>query len=324
MHRLAQWFGLSILLLDTTCGLASDGSEAVYRVRIVSSECVGQSCRVTTAYASAVAIGHYNAGKEILVTAAHAVRGNPRKIELDIHGKWTQATVLGISDGQHDLALIGVTLTDQQLQTVSLAKTMSAANESVTLAGFPGGETLHRRTSHVMRTQWGSQILTVATPSRPGDSGGGVFNARAELTAVIFATAPVRHPTFTLATDANAVRQLIRSTFQADPPTGRHTHLPAYPRPYVSSRRPSETCHCQEYLAQLAKRLQTLESELNAMKATLAEVSSHDLEPIEQRLQQLENIQIPVQVLTPNGTIQSEAKYRLGEPIQLRLIPRRQ
>ncbi len=122
MSRLAHWIGLTILFLAMNRGLASDGTEAVYRLRIVSTECERESCRVTTAYASAVAIGHYNPGKEILVTAAHAVDGNPRKLEVDINGRWTPGSVLAVSKEHHDLALIGVTLSDRKLQTVSIAE----------------------------------------------------------------------------------------------------------------------------------------------------------------------------------------------------------
>ncbi len=322
MYRLAHWIGLGVVLFASNGVRASDRTDAVYRLRIVSTDCQRQSCQVTTAYASAVAIGHYNPGKEILVTAAHAVRGNPQKMELDVDGEWIPAVLLGLASGGHDLALIGTTAGDRQLNTVALTTTTLATNETVTLAGFPGGGELHRRSGRVMRSQFGSQILSIATPSRPGDSGGGVFNDQDELAAVIFATAPVRHPTYTLATDANAIRELIRTTFQADPPKVRLARLPPTPK---STLKPSATCRCQQYFAQietLTKRVQTLEAELNNLRAEPPEISARDLLPLEQRLRRIEDIQIPVQVLTPDGKVQAEAKYRLGEPIQLRLIPR--
>lgn len=43
---------------------------------------------------------------------------------------------------------------------------------------------------------------------------------------------------------------------------------------------------------------------------------------LEARLARLEATEIPVQILTPSGDLVDEDRYRLGEPIKLRLVPR--
>jgi hypothetical protein len=40
------------------------------------------------------------------------------------------------------------------------------------------------------------------------------------------------------------------------------------------------------------------------------------------RLERLEQLEIPVQILSPSGEVLDEARYRLGQPLQFRLLPK--
>jgi hypothetical protein len=260
----------------------------VYRLRVVTRDCDAASCRLVIGYASAVAVGRYNPGKEILVTARHAVDGTVHRLDLDIDGAWRPAVVLARSDDGSDLALLGLNH-GVALPSVEVARQTPAASELVSLSGFPQAAGERRRMARVSAGT-GGDWLTLDGPSLPGESGGGVFDADGRLAGVIFGTAPPSRPTCTLAVPAAAIRRLFRAAFHADPPC-----RPAPPVPPIASNPPIERERFEQIAADLTRRIERLE------RAT-----------------------IPVEILAPDGRLLDRREYTLGNPIQLRLIPKRE
>jgi hypothetical protein len=270
--------------LVSAMGRAADAQ--VYRLRVTTRDCGPASCRLVTAYASAVAVGRYNPGKEILLTARHAVAGTLHRLEIDIDGTWRSAVVLAQADDGSDLALIGLSH-DGKLPAVEIARQAPATGEALSLVGFPQGNGPRQRTARVHSGSSG-ELLTLTGPSTPGESGGGVLDADGRLAGVIFGTAPPAHPTSTLAVAPLAIHRLFRSAFGAAPP--------CHPTP--SEPRPS--------LPPDAERVRLAQS--------VAELT--------RRLDRLERTPIPVEILAPDGRVLDRHEYPLGETIQLRLTPR--
>ena len=89
---------------------------------------------------------------------------------------------------------------------------------------------------------------------------------------------------------------------------------------------PAELAELQTELDRLQARIAAVGSE--EFKAQSAAQTSTEPTPTEaailNRLQRLEETEIPVQILTPEGKVLDEARYRLGQPLQFRLIPKRE
>jgi hypothetical protein len=294
----------ALAVLVGTPGAMAD----VHPLRVVTQICENQGCQLMTAYGSAVSIGRLQAGREIFLTAAHCVAGNTRRIEVGINQKWHAASILARSENQADLALLSLDYSGSPIRAARLADAPADLGTHATLTGFPQGGAFRRRLGTVIPHRFLEIDLVIDQPSLPGESGGGIFNAQGELVGIISATAPANSPTQTLASGIPKIRQLLAQTFPAHPNCGR-----AFTPPPIDNS---------------AAQLANLKNELHHLQTRLAELEAQLSKPppadpaIHQRLERLEQIEIPVQILTPDGKILDEARYRLGEPLQFRLIPK--
>ncbi|MCA9070076.1 MAG: trypsin-like peptidase domain-containing protein, partial [Planctomycetaceae bacterium] len=303
--------------------LAEPGLQAaVHPLRVVTLSCQEDHCQWVTAYGSAVSIGPSTADQELFLTAAHCVAGKIHRLEIGIQRQWYPATVLARKENQADIAVLGVRSPGVPIQAVKLAETGVAQGSQVTLTGFPNGGAYRRREGTVIPSRYRNYDLVVNLPSVPGESGGGIFNSQGELVGITSATAPAHAPTHTLATGIASIRGLLGETLPTCPPCFRSP-----PKPQGQD---------------IAARIAELQTELTRLRVRLAALETQRPQPgppgptgpqgepgstdpaILHRLERLEQTQIPVQILSPDGIVLDESRYHLGEPLQFRLIPKRE
>jgi hypothetical protein len=296
------------LLLGALCALGGGRNALadVHPLRAISQTCRFQSCQRTIAYGSAVSIGRTTAGEDVFLTAAHCTSGNAPRIEIGIQGQWHPATILARAENPIDVALLGVDFLGTAISGARIAETPAESGTEVSLTGFPQGGTYRRRTGTVIADRFAEYDLVIDQPASPGESGGGIFNAQGELVGIIAATAPAESPTQTLAVGITPIRKLLNQAFTACRPIG--------PQPSPAAKPAAEIAKLQRELDELRTRLKALES----LAAKPAPPDPFVLE----RIERLEQLEIPVQVLTPDGELLDEARYRLGQPLQFRLIPK--
>lgn len=314
-----------LMVASLLIGLVA-GSELqadVHPLRVVTQSCQDQSCQRVTAYGSAVSLGRLPAGQEIFLTAAHCVAGNIHRLEIGIQRRWYPAIVLTRQENQADIALLRVSFPGDPIPSVKLAESAASNGSQVTLTGFPNGGAYRRREGRVIPSRFLNYDLVIDQPSVPGESGGGIFNSRGELVGITSATAPAQAPTETLATGLTAIRRLLEQTFRTCPPCFRST--PSSPKSEDSAARIAEL---ETELARLRTRLAALEAQ--RLQPSPCGPMGPQGEPgstdpaLLRRLERLEQTEIPVQILTPDGKVLDESRYRLGEPLQFRLIPKRE
>lgn len=325
----------------------------VHRLRVRFQDCDARSCQWQTAYCSCVAIGRYQPGKEIFASAAHCVQHANSDVAIEIDGHWRTTVVLARAKDGIDLALLGVNVPGEAAVTVTLAANRPQPGTTVVLRTYPRGGALQVRNGELIASRYPQLPIVVDRPSVPGESGGAVLLKDGRLAGIVSATGPMPNPRLTLASGPRQLRQLIRDTFQADPPGeyqqpsnpqssnhGAEPTLRVPTLPGVSGACSPPNCACQPCPGLAASvDIARLRAELNALRQQLARLEqerSHappasDDEPsqvawqqLDQRLRRLEQLKIPVQILAADGRIIEEAAYPLGEPIPLRLIPKRE
>lgn len=307
-------FGLLVVLVLKP--LSAD----VHPLRVVSQTCQQESCRRTSAYGSAVSIGRDASGREVFLTAAHCTRGTIVRIEIGIQGQWFPALLIARAESDVDLALLSVTFADSPIRAARIASAPAALGAEVTLTGFPQGGAFRKRMGKAIPHRFTDYDLVIDQPSLPGESGGGIFNDQGELVGLISATAPAESPRETLAVGLSQIRNLLERTFPVPP--CRAKCPPASPAMIPAA----DFAKLERELNQLQARLAALE----AQAAKLAALESQSPKPAAmdpawiRRLERLEQLEIPVQILSPEGQVLDESRYPLGQPLQFRLIPKRE
>lgn len=306
LTKISRTFGLLVGVLfwiGATGAVLAD----VHPLRVVSQTCGAQSCQRTTAYGSAVSIGRTSVGQEIFLTAAHCTQGAAPRIEIGIQGQWHLAAILARAENHADIALLSLNFTGTQINAAPIAKAAAEVGTEVSLTGFPQGGPFRKRTGTVIPGRFADYDLVINQPSLPGESGGGVFNPDGELVGIISATAPAESPTLTLAVGVTRIRQLLNQAFPATPRSR------SFCPPSLPANDPSAE------IVELRRELDQLRTRLAAMESQAAMPTEPD-PALLRRIERLEQLEIPVQILTPEGEILDEARYRLGQPLQFRLI----
>lgn len=312
--RVVLWWATAVV------GLLPWGTAAaqVHQIRILDRQCDATACRVASGSGSAVAIGRHRSGQELFLTAGHCVRGPVERVEVGIGGQWRRATVLGstMTAGQ-DAAVLAVVHAGPPLRCAPVAPADAQPGASVTLCGFPRGTAYRSRTGPVVAHSYRDVDLVVALPTIPGESGGGIFDEAGRLVGIISATAPADHPTHTLATGATRLRAFLERTTGGVPDCGGSISAPPV----------DDTALLLAEIERLRSRLTALESRPSVPgppgpKGDPGPPAALPAD-LRRRLERLEQTEIPVQVLAPDGTILDQQRYRLGQPIPLRLIPHR-
>lgn len=192
----------------------------VQQVRVRYEKCTPLGCQRWTASGSAVIVGRFNPGHQILLTARHVIAGQPKLIEVSIDGRWYPAVTLGAAENKAvDLAAIGVEAPDGKF--LPIAAKSATLGSNVTLAGYAQGGPLRAHQAKVL--DHSGADLWLDRPSIGGDSGGAVTSAAGELVGIISAT-DKRH---TFAVDVSAIRAFAMARWKKMPHEG--LAVPAVP-----------------------------------------------------------------------------------------------
>ena len=320
---------VALIALASVMAIPRPTPAQVYRLHVVTAECMPHGCRLVSASCSAVAIGRHKPGKELFLSAGHCLRGNVRSVSIEFGGSRRPAVVLAVSrHAGRDLAVLGADLPRHDVHCVAIADHPPAAGEPVMLASYPGGGEFEQRAGRVVPHGYRDVELVVNVPTRPGESGGAILDRHGRLAGIISATGPLAAPDHTLATGVTGIREMLRETFRAGVPhcgsgyaePGNATGHDAPPAP-TGPDSPDPDPHSEQAEpaghGPRARDADCCRPELDARIAQL----TLEIERLETRLVELGQRQIPVQVLSPDGRVAEERRVPLGEPIQLRLVP---
>jgi hypothetical protein len=299
----------------------------VYLIEAVAQSCAdGRTCQLERRSGTCIAVGRYNAGKEVLLTAGHVVEGKVRSLRVQIDGQWHDAARVGIST-RADVAAIGIDA-PRPLKCLPLAAGQRIG-QRVTLAGFPGGVEYRARVGRVTDARTAEYETVIDIPVVPGESGGAVITEAGELLAIISATFPAPRPKYTLAVGPRAMRAFFVDELKWGLPKCGDgvAELPHVPEALAPPNGAGT--------AELLGRIAALEQQLDALRrlpgpagpagppGAGCDCDAAALDALRSRLSAVEDRRRRVQVIGESGEVIDEESYRLDEPIQLRLIPRR-
>jgi hypothetical protein len=177
--------------------LANVPSNARATVRIKQQVCDTNKCLI--GWASGTVIGRMPDRRIAVLSCAHGkTDAKPAEVEL-VPGTWLEGEVVGL-DPRADLSLVAVTYPGR-LPCIPLATESPRDGQSVSVKGFPMGESFRERNTRLLRTvslQGIGPRAVVDSPFIDGESGGtvSVRNAQGEsLVGVIVATdSPILPP----------------------------------------------------------------------------------------------------------------------------------
>lgn len=194
----------------------------VHQVRVQYERCLPRGkCERSTGLGSAVIVGRFNPGRQILLTARHVIDG-AKTIEVSIDGRWYPAVSLGQSEARAvDIAAIGVSAPDGKF--LPIAAESAAVGSPVQLSGHARGGPLRTHAAKVL--DHGGPNLWLDQPSIPGDSGGAVIDQAGQLVGIISATDGRR----TLAVDISVIRSFAMARWQRMPHDGLTSPVPSPP-----------------------------------------------------------------------------------------------
>ncbi|MBS0202805.1 MAG: trypsin-like peptidase domain-containing protein [Planctomycetes bacterium] len=287
-------------------------------VRVVRQDCNGSSCQRITEYGSAVVVSEGKPGEWRAITADHVLEHSARgNTWVAVGGEWRPVFAVYRVDGAGDSAFLGFRY-DGQLSTVPTATedTEVGPGDTIVYDGFAEGRTYQRIGGQIVS----SGVAQCKARPAHGQSGGGVYSNGVLIGTVTgfdkagnlvyepvgrFRRRCVSVWGYWIATCKPVRPQLkIPSTGSPEvapppPPEKPIVALPAVPSTPPGPTAPSVT---KEDLKTLTDAIADLKKDLTAVR----------------------NTKIPVQVLTADGSVISQDTVNLGDPIKLRLVPKKQ
>lgn len=334
------------LLLSSLCGSA-DAQVA----KVTVKRCNGFSCVIDSG--TCVNIGTRN-GRAYFLTCGHVVSGSSSPL-IQMNAGQVEARVEA-SDREPDLALLSIP--DPQSDVFPVADDVSAT--SFEFVGFTYGRAWSRRQAHRARRNNGMLIATC--PIDQGDSGGPFLDGNRRVVGIVFGvnggegyatdcitirrwlmgrvgfvpgslnspqppskpappqSAPAPGP---VACNCSAEIAALKADVAAlklqcsKPPA--ETPPPTAPVDPNIGKRLDELEARIAAMAELTKRIDQLEFKIAEVR-----LAGGKTEQLEKELARLRDLTFEVRSLAPDGKVVSSEKKKLGENIDLRLVPKRQ
>lgn len=311
---------LAFLALSSVCrGEEDSGISRLDRVeeRFELRGCaLGQCQRVKTtvvSHGTAFCV-HYDkeTGEAIYATAAHNLDG-PGSLAVGI--KPARKIAAKKSDG-YDIALVAVRRDCPRIWSLSAKKTGSA-----TVTGWWGARREWTEIRGRYRTDrtW----IWIDRPAYQGVSGGPVIDSDGSVVGVLSGTTVDE----SIAQSATVLERLLDETY----PNRNAGKIEVSPTPIIPTPvSPTPVASCDE----VERKLRDLDERVTCL-LHLIEGLKQDTNPsrnasdtaeigkLKKRLETLENMKFPLRILKEDGSVFSESTVRLGEPIELRLVPKK-
>lgn len=327
-------------------GLLCASPASAQVARLTTQRCNGGSCTIGSG--TCVNIG-IRGDRAYFLTAGHCVLGSSRALIYLNRG--TVEARIDAADETPDLALLSVPASDVDQTAFPLAEEVQES--SFDFVGFSNGGPYIKRTARLIRRSGGFLICDVKTDS--GDSGGPYLqNNRVAGIHMGFASDGRR------ATDCITIRRWLMGRVGFVP--GTHPSLGPAPTP-APPQSPTVACRCSAEIAalkaevaqlraecnrpvdpvpqrpdmvELNRRLDELEKQIaaakelakriDALEFKIAEVrlAGGKTDQLEKELADLRDKTFEVRSLAPDGKVVSSETIKLGDNINLRLVPKRQ
>jgi serine protease Do len=179
MTAFIQWAAIFLCLMSQ-----ASGAPRPEVVHIVSREI--KSGKSINSIGSGVLVE-----KEIVLTAWHVVRDNPRAVEIHYFDGTQSVGEFVAGDAEWDIAAIRVS-PDHGIQPAPLGLSNPKPRELLTIAGYGGPNPVYREdtgpvTMYLSPVGLGiNEFVELRATARDGDSGGPIFNQRGHVVGVLF------------------------------------------------------------------------------------------------------------------------------------------
>jgi hypothetical protein len=332
-----------VFAIASICGICSSASAQV--AKLTSQKCDGYSCTVGSG--TCVNIG-VRGDRAYFLTAGHCVFGCTKPL-IYLHNGAIEARIEA-ADLNPDLGLLSIPARETSQQPFPLAD--DVAESTFDFVGFTGGGMYVKRTARLLRRTGG--MLVVDMPGGGGDSGGPYLERNRVVGIHCVLANDGRR-----GNDCVTIRRWLQARV-GYVPGSLTTPQPAPSTPQPAPV--AATCQCSGEIAALkaqiaelrarcdkpyeppavpdtsdiTKRLDALEGRIAAvgeltkridqLEFKIAEVrlAGGKTEQLEKELAALRDLTFEVRSLAPDGKVVSSEKKRLGENIDLRLVPKRQ
>lgn len=328
---------VAIKLLVLVSELLAEHVEVVCRVR---QGCASGFCTFAYARGSGVTVGRLADGRDAVLTCSHVVRGAERVWISWYNGQSVPCEVVadGGADGL-DAALLATQLDPEPSECLPLSADQLPIGASVSIYGYPGGAGTIRR---VRGTTSGASTIRAEQRIEQGMSGGAVVQSR-RIVGIVWGCEAYRPCNGEYTPSCLIVPWLKRRLGTVPACPGRTVEPPPQPPPQqpppVSPPAPPPPqaggeCKCADRIASLESRLRKAEAQLAAVSRWSSPPSPPtdtaalnqlrvEIEQIKLSLDRLRDVSFPVRTLKPDGSVFSEEVVRLGDPIELRLVPKK-